>query len=46
MLEIRQLGPKIGVEITGIDVRTIDRETRKTIYQAWLETLWSCAIRT
>lgn len=37
MLEIRQLGPQIGVEITGIDVKTMDRATWKTIYQAWLD---------
>jgi taurine dioxygenase len=37
MLEIRRLGPQIGVEVTGIDVKTIDEATFAAIYQAWLD---------
>src|SRR5215218_8651245 len=37
MLEIRRLGPKIGVEIRGIDVKTMDDDTFAKIYQAWLD---------
>ena len=27
MLQIRRLGPKIGAEITGVDVKTMDEAT-------------------
>ena len=37
MLQIRQLGPQIGVEITGIDVKAMDEATWNRIYQAWLD---------
>ena len=37
MLQIRRMGPQIGVEITGIDVKTMDEATWKQIYQAWLD---------
>jgi taurine dioxygenase len=37
MLEIRRLGPQIGVEVRGIDVRTMDDDTFGRIYQAWLD---------
>ena len=37
MLHIRQMGPQIGVEITGIDVKTIDGPTWNRIYRAWLD---------
>ena len=37
MLQIRQLGPQIGVEVTGIDVKAMDEATWNTIYQAWLD---------
>jgi taurine dioxygenase len=37
MLQIRQLGPQIGVEITGIDVKAMDESTWNAIYQAWLD---------
>jgi taurine dioxygenase len=37
MLQIRKMGPQIGVEITGVGVATMsDNEWRK-IYQAWLD---------
>jgi taurine dioxygenase len=37
MLEIRLIGPQIGVEITGIDVKTMDEPDWNRIYQAWLD---------
>lgn len=37
MLHIRQMGPQIGVEITGIDVKTMDESAWNRIYQAWLD---------
>ena len=37
MLEIRRLGPKIGAEITGVDVKTMDEATFAAIYRAWLD---------
>jgi taurine dioxygenase len=37
MLEIRRLGPQIGVEVRGVDVRTMDDDTFGRIYQAWLD---------
>jgi taurine dioxygenase len=37
MLEIRRVGPKIGVEIRGIDVKTMDDDDFAKIYQAWLD---------
>jgi len=37
MVEIRQMGPQIGVEVTGVDVKTIDGRTFAQIYQAWLD---------
>jgi taurine dioxygenase len=36
MLQIRQLGPKIGVEVSGIDLRTLTDADFAAIYQAWL----------
>ena len=36
MVEIRPLGPQIGVEVSGIDVRTLDDAGFAAIYQAWL----------
>src|SRR5258708_915545 len=36
MVEIRVLGPGIGVEITGVDVKTMDEASWNKIYQAWL----------
>src|SRR6266403_614018 len=37
MLQIRQMGPQIGVEVTGIDVKTMDEATWNRICQAWLD---------
>jgi taurine dioxygenase len=37
MVEIRQLGSKIGVEAVGVDVRTLDDESFRPIYRAWLD---------
>jgi taurine dioxygenase len=37
MLRIRQMGPQIGVEVTGIDVKTMDEAAWNEIYQAWLD---------
>ncbi|MBS0643545.1 MAG: TauD/TfdA family dioxygenase [Proteobacteria bacterium] len=36
MVQIRRLGPQIGVEVSGVDLRTIDEPTFRRIYQAWL----------
>jgi taurine dioxygenase len=36
-IEIRRLGPQIGAEITGVDVRTMDESTFDAIYRAWLD---------
>src|SRR5487761_1641715 len=37
MVEIRRMGPQIGVEVTGVDVRTLDDKGFAPIYQAWLD---------
>ena len=37
MVEIRRMGPQIGVEITGVDVKTLDDRGFAPIYQAWLD---------
>src|SRR5215210_4735585 len=37
MLEIRPLGPQIGAEINGVDVKTLDDTTFNAIYRAWLD---------
>ena len=37
MVQIRRMGPQIGVEVTGIDVRTLDDAAFAPIYQAWLD---------
>jgi taurine dioxygenase len=37
MLQIRQMGRQIGVEVTGIDVNTMDEADWNRIYQAWLD---------
>ena len=36
MVEIRQRGPQIGVEVSGVDIRTLDDTGFAPIYQAWL----------
>jgi taurine dioxygenase len=37
MIEIRRLGPQIGVEVTGVDVKTLDDAGFAPIYQAWID---------
>jgi alpha-ketoglutarate-dependent taurine dioxygenase len=37
MVEIRRMGPQIGVEVTGVDVKSMDEATWQRIYQAWLD---------
>ena len=37
MMEVRRLGPQIGVEIRGVDVRRLDDAGFATIYRAWLD---------
>jgi taurine dioxygenase len=37
MVEIRQRGPQIGVEVSGVDLRTLDAAGFAPIYQAWLD---------
>src|SRR5262249_16804968 len=37
MIEVRRLGPQIGVEVRGVDVRTLDDAGFDVIYRAWLD---------
>ena len=37
MVQIRQMGPQIGVEVSGVDLRTLDEAGFAQIYQAWLD---------
>src|SRR6202047_4225651 len=37
MVEIRRMGPQIGVEVTGVDVKTLDEASFAPIYRAWLD---------
>lgn len=37
MVQIRQVGPHIGVEVSGVDLRELDEAGFATIYQAWLD---------
>jgi len=37
MVEIRQVGPRIGVEVSGVDIRALDAAGFGRIYQAWLD---------
>ena len=37
MVQIRRMGPKIGVEVSGVDVRTLDDAGFAPIYQAWID---------
>jgi taurine dioxygenase len=37
IMQVRRLGPQIGVEVTGIDVKTLDDAGFAPIYQAWLD---------
>ena len=37
MPQIDRMGPQIGVEVTGVDVKTLDDAGFAPIYQAWLD---------
>src|SRR5207244_9943960 len=37
VMEIRLLGPQIGVEVRGVDVKRMDDDAFGRIYQAWLD---------
>jgi taurine dioxygenase len=37
MIEVRRLGPQIGAEIRGVDVKKLDDAGFTTIYRAWLD---------
>ncbi len=37
MIRVRRLGPQIGAEIHGVDVKTLDEASFATIYRAWLD---------
>ena len=37
MLQVNRLGPEIGAEILGADIRRLDDETFDTIYRTWLD---------
>src|ERR1700723_3510720 len=37
MVQIRQVGPRIGVEVSGVDLKTLDEAGFAPIYQAWLD---------
>ena len=37
MMQIRRMGPQIGVEVTGVDMKTLDAAGFAPIYQAWLD---------
>ena len=37
MVGIRRMGPQIGVEVRGVDVKTLDDAGFAPIYQAWLD---------
>ncbi|MGH7041549.1 MAG: TauD/TfdA dioxygenase family protein, partial [Acetobacteraceae bacterium] len=37
MPDVRRLGPQIGAEIRGVDVRGLDEADFATIYRAWLD---------
>jgi taurine dioxygenase len=37
MMQIRRMGPQVGVEVTGVDVKTLDAAGFAPIYQAWLD---------
>jgi taurine dioxygenase len=36
-MEIRRMGPQIGVEVTGVDAKALDERGFAPIYQAWLD---------
>jgi len=37
MVQIRQMGRQIGVEVTGVDVKVLDDADFAPLYQAWLD---------
>lgn len=37
MAQIRPVGPQIGVEVSGVDLRTLDDDGFAAIYRAWLD---------
>ena len=37
MIEVRRLGPQVGAEICGVDVKTLDATGFAVIYRAWLD---------
>ena len=37
MIKVRRLGPQIGAEIRGVDVKTLDDASFAVIYRAWLD---------
>src|SRR5262245_64284560 len=37
MIEVHRLGPQIGAEIHGVDVKTLDDRGCAAIYRAWLD---------
>ncbi|WP_428538988.1 TauD/TfdA dioxygenase family protein [Rhodopila sp.] len=37
MVQIRPLAPEVGVEVSGVDLRTLDDAGFAPIYQAWLD---------
>jgi taurine dioxygenase len=37
MVQIRRMGPQIGVEVTGVDVKALDDAEFTPIYRAWLD---------
>ena len=36
-MQVNKLGPQIGAEILGVDIRNLDQETFDVIYQTWLD---------
>lgn len=37
MVQFRRVGPRIGVEVSGVDVKTMDDAAFAAIYQAWID---------
>ena len=37
MIEVRRLGPQVGAEIHGVDVKKLDEADFATMYRAWLD---------
>jgi taurine dioxygenase len=37
MMEVRRLGPQIGVEVRGVDVKALDDAGFAVLYRAWLD---------